>query len=136
MIFLPKYIKIEMVERGLPATNGYTIYIGGYNYGICNFRRLYFLWSLRRNLPSRSYQRRRRTVRNRCRYMHGMWSLRRRMSSRSYQPGIISRYVYCSSNKKEMHFYASLFCSIYSLTCFDVGRDSIAPSVAIDKAAV
>lgn len=68
--------------------------------------------------------------------LHGMWSLRRRMSSRSYQPGIISRYVYCSSNKKEMHFYASLFCSIYSLTCFDVGRDSIAPSVAIDKAAV
>ena len=44
--------------------------------------------------------------------------------------------VYCSNNKKEMHFYASLFCSIYSLTCFDVGRDSIAPSVAIDKAAV
>ena len=38
--------------------------------------------------------------------------------------------------QKEMHFYASLFCSIYSLTCFDVGRDSIAPSVAIDKAAV
>ena len=36
-------------------------------------------------------------------------ALRRRMSSRSYQPGIISRYVYCSSNKKEMHFYASLF---------------------------
>ena len=57
-------------------------------------------------------------------------------ADRSYQPGIISRYVYCSSNKKEMHFYASLFCSIYSLTCFDVGRDSIAPSVAIDKAAV
>ena len=23
MIFLPKYIKIEMVERGLPATNDY-----------------------------------------------------------------------------------------------------------------
>mgnify|MGYP000249467767 CR=1 FL=1 len=64
------------------------------------------------------------------------WSLRRRMSSRSYQPGIISRYVYCSNNKKEMHFYASLFCSIYSLTCFDVGKDSIAPSVAMDRAAV
>ena len=27
LIFLPKYIKIEMVERGLPATNDYTIYI-------------------------------------------------------------------------------------------------------------
>ena len=30
MIFLPKYIKIEMVERGLPATNDYTIYIMAY----------------------------------------------------------------------------------------------------------
>lgn len=27
MIFLPKYIKIEMVKRGLPATNDYTIYL-------------------------------------------------------------------------------------------------------------
>ena len=35
-----------------------------------------------------------------------------------------------------MHFYASLFCSIYSLTCFDDRRDSIAPSEAIDKGAV
>ena len=130
------YIKIRLEPRRV-LKHCYIFTIKeDYNYGICNFRRLYFLWSLRRNLPSRSYQRRRRTVRNRCRYMHGMWSLRRRMSSRSYQPGIISRYVYCSSNKKEMHFYASLFCSIYSLTCFDVGRDSIAPSVAIDKAAV
>ena len=57
-------------------------------YGLRNFRWMHRLWRMCCRMSCRSNQRGRRQIRNQCRRMYWMWSMRWRMSSRSTCSGI------------------------------------------------